>query len=478
MLLEILTLSPYGAPMNNPSKIALCACFFALITGCESLDYQQGPALRTQTASQQKDRPLAQNFETAHNVPAHQYLDAKFMRSEHHTVAPMAWNDGYANSYEIETTDHVYVVQGTHQARERVREIQATEILRDTHTVEAVAQTAALRTINLVETPVRALTQGAARFGSVRSPIDALMVVPSGAVEILGKLGNGVKEFGVTGARIASGVGSTKCSGFGCVANAGEDIWSGFNSIVGKKGAAVELHQRLGTDPYSDNQVLQREIDRLAYAESYVGTGLKTGIGIAGISILSTWTTNVGVYNNAEFLAIYEDAHKRRNQEKAEMLTWGTDENMLNRLYENEAYTHTTRTRMFTALQRIHDRAFRARYVGMAADAQTRYVADGRLAIIQYFADLDQKDQIKDYAANTPMAIAIGVNNRLILPFVADDLHWTREISAPVAKFAQMVEDNPEITGGEIHVLGHATEMFKQSAQQNGLKVVEYSLMP
>ena len=480
MLLETLILSPYHMMMNTVSKhTAFMAVFVMSLAGCHSLGYEQGPALPTSTGSQQKDRPLAQTYEAAHNVPADQYLGSKLMHSKLHTVAPMAWNDGYANSYKIETPDHVYVVQGTHQARERIREIRATEILRDTYTVEAVAQEATLRTVNLVETPVRALAQGASRFASVRTPVDALMVVPSGALQILGKLGKGAKEVGVTGARLVSGAATSDCSGFGaCATNAGKDLWSGFNSVVGEHKAATRLHQRLGTDPYSDNKVLQRQIARLAYAESYTGTGLKTGVSLAGISVLSPWTSYVGYYNNAEYLAIYEDAYKRQNTEIAEMLAWGADASATHRLYENEAFTPTIRTRMFTALQQIKDPKFRARYVSLASDARTRYVADGRLAIAQYFAELDKRGQIKGYIADGPMAIAINKNNALILPFVADDLHWTHEISSPIAKFARKVQVDPAFTHGEIHVLGHATHMFKQNAQQDGLSVVEYALMP
>ena len=85
--------------------------------------------------------------------------------------------------------------------------------------------------------------------------------------------GTALKSLAATAWRITTSAAGTKCQGFGgCTSKAGRDIWSGFNSLAGKHNAAKEIHYTLGTDPYTDNQVLQRQVDRLAYADAYTST--------------------------------------------------------------------------------------------------------------------------------------------------------------------------------------------------------------
>ena len=246
---------------------------------------------------------------------------------------------------------------------------------------------------------------------------------------VIGGFAGGIKELGVTGLRITRGVGGTKCSGpFACVGKAGKDVWSGINSLTGKHEAARRAHAMVGTDPYSDNAALQHEVDRIAYAESWTGTGFKFGVTSAGIPVLSPYTTGVGYYNNAEFLSQYEDADRRKNAEKAMLAEWGVDADVIEQLYRSEAYTPTVRTFLITAMSKIDNPAYRANYLADAVTAPTRLIAQNKLQIAQYFAMLDDSGQIDGFVENTNLAMALTQNGAIIMPFVADYLGWTDEI--------------------------------------------------
>lgn len=435
----------------------------ASLSACQTLPHQQGLS----AAKPEYVTPVP-GFESADMVEAVTFLGPDLMAGQTHKVSPQAWNDGYANTYKIETPKYLYVVQGTERAKARIHEIEAAEVLRETSTVGTMGEAAFERTTNLVETPIRAVGGIASRFGAAENPGEALMVLPSGAAEISGHLGNGLKELGVTGWRITTGAAGTKCQGVnGCVRKASKDIWSGFNSLMGKHAAAKEIHAAMGTDPYSDNKVLQRQVNRLAYADAYTSTAVKFGYAWSGVRILDPLATGVGYYNNGEFVAAYEDAYKYRNRDKAMMRSWGVPETDITKLYKNDAFTHLSRARLAKAIASFGTDSYKARMIKQAASSKTLFVANSRLRVYEYLAALTQDGQIRAFVADMPSAVAIGSDGTMILPFAADYLKWTPELAPTIVHLANVADGK-----AEVHVLGKASPMFKQKAEALGVKVL------
>ena len=81
----------------------------AALAGCQTLDTHQGPEFSPQLGAQ----AIQAGFEGPRLLPAADFLPPELMQSPLHSVAPQTYNDGYANTYQIETPDHVFVVQGT-----------------------------------------------------------------------------------------------------------------------------------------------------------------------------------------------------------------------------------------------------------------------------------------------------------------------------------------------------------------------------
>lgn len=460
--------------MVNVRKIYI-PLVLALLVGlsaCETLDAHQGPKFGPTHI------PASQShfYEQAGYLNAQDFLGPKWMQGKLYRVDPRTFNDGYANSYKIISDDYTYVVQGTEQAKERVLEIAAIEEIRKIPMVFAAADTVKAKTANLVETPIRAFNGGRNRYNTIdNAPTreDKLMVVSSGLATVVSKLGNGIKELGVTGARLVSGVAGTRCTGFGCVQKAGRDVWSGMNSIVGKHEASRLIHQKLGTDPDTDNKVLQREVDRIAYTNAYSGAGYKFGLSGAGIPVFSAVIKGVGYYNNVEFVSQYEDAEKRKKIEKSKLLAWGVPQDTVNTLYGNKAFTNTLRTHLANTLEGMGNNSVRIRLTKDAASAQTRYVAQSKLAIYRYLSKLDQSGAISGYVNNTSMAIAVRNNRTLILPFSTDYMIWSADIAELVKNYASLVGRGKPYQSAEIHILGKTSPAFKANVRNLGVRLVE-----
>lgn len=408
-------------------------------------------------------------------VPAIDFLGEDLMTSDLHEVQEQAWNDGFTNNYKIITDKHVYYAQGTQTAKKRIHEIEAIETLRKQTPIHAAGGTILNRSANLIETPIRAVAGARARNQDAETVNDKLMLVPKGIGGVLKNLAGGIQELGVTGLRITKGVGGTRCAGIGqCIGKAGRDIWSGMNSVTGKHEASRLVHRTVGTDPYSDNQVLQNQVDKLAYTNAYTGLGFKFGLANAGIPFLSPYTTGVGYYNNTEFVAQYEDAEKRRNLEKAMLLDgWGLDQAVIDRFYGNKNFTDTTRTQFLQAVKKLSGTDARINAIVDAASSETRYVAESKLEIYRYFSIMDEAGDLDGYVQSTSSAIAATKTGTLILPFTGDYISWTDEISAPITEFAALAGLEKLYNSAEIHILGLSSPMFKQRTEALGLQVIE-----
>ena len=150
------------------------------------------------------------------------------------------------------------------------------------------------------------------------------------------------------------------------------------------------------------------------------------------------------------------------------MASWGVDKNVVDALYKNKAFTHTTRTRLTQALNQIGTPPYRARLIEQAASSQTRFAAKSRLAVLEYLAGLEADGRVNAYMPDSPSTIGVTANGTLILPFAADYLRWTPEIAVPIQNFSALAPGKTEI-----HVIGQASALFKQNAQKRGVKVIE-----
>jgi len=256
-----------------------------------------------------------------------------------------------------------------------------------------------------------------------------------------------------------------------CIQKAGEDIWSGINSLAGKHNASRRLHASLGTDRETRNKNLKREIDRLSYAEAYTGATFKFIIPNAELNYLSGYQRGIGYYNNGEFLAEYEDAHRGRNRDKDMLRNRGVSQETIDQLYANEAFTNKDRTNLSQALSALGPTPYLSDFVNNAALAPSPYAAQNKLVIYQYYARLAQSGTLANFVAG-PSILAQRKDGTLILPFAADYIQWSPDAAIAVQNSARTAQSHGQ--RAEIHVLGHASQTFKNNSQRLGVNVIEF----
>lgn len=399
-------------------------------------------------------------------VDAAQFLGVDALQGPSHRVLPDAVLVGHFIRYNIETSDETMVITGTEQAKMRIREIYATQTLKNRSTVGTMLSAVKDRTANIVETPIRVGATLAERANDVRNVEEAVLFIPKQVGHAAGNLIDGVGELAVTGVRISRGAAGTQCAGFGCVNKAGQDIWSGVNSLAGKHNAVRRLHSEFGTDPETENQSYRREVDRVAYADAYVSTSIKLGMGQAGIDYVSPAFTGVGYYNNGEFVGQYEDARRQRNREKAALLTWGADPNSVEAFYQNRAFTKQNRRRLFAALDAMSDKKFALELFHQSAGIDERHEADSRVAVYAYIAKYEADGDVSSYVGTAPAPLFVNADSRHILPVYSDYLTWTPKLEGELRRLKTLGE-RPML-----HVLGAVDEAVSTRASELSVEVV------
>ena len=411
---------------------------------------------------------------TSSSVNAQDFLGADWMQSDWHSVNPIALNDGIFNSYEITTPDGTYTVRGTSQARQNIREIYAIYQLRERSIADTFANSLTTRTINWVKTPLRTASMVGKRVGAIDSVGDAALFVPKAVYDTGDVVVSSVGEFAVTGKRIATGAAGTKCGSFGdCVSEAGTDIWSGLNSLLGKHNSARRLHAEFGTDRQTQNKLLKREIDRLSYTEAYTGSAFKFVVPRANIDYLSDYQTGIGYYNNAEFAAGYTDAHRPRNAQKKMLAGAGVSEEQIAALYKSQLYTHNQRTALADALSVIQSKGALSGFVRRANSVTSPEEAQNIIDVYGYLANQIEQGQLQSFAEE-PLIIAQNSDGSIFTPLRADYLQWNDGLANQAKRLsAQARRAN---SSAQIHLLGRAAPEVNARLGSMGIKLVQAGL--
>ena len=399
------------------------------------------------------------------SLPAEDFLGPEWMESALHRVSPEARNDGRINSYTIETHHGTFFIDGTHQAQMFIHEITAAEDLTQRSTAGAFGQAVQERVVNFVKTPIDVIGSIGERIDTVSSVEDAILLAPRTTMDVGEQLINGVGEAAYTGKRLLKKVGDgSSCQGAAeCIAEVNEQAIKGLNSLTGKNRAARKIHAEFGTDSETQNPILQREVDRLSFTQSYTKTGIKLFLPDKGVSGLDEYLSAVRFYNNGETIAFYEDRHRYREDQKERLEDRGLSRELLRTFYRNPSFTNRERIAFVDSLESFGTQPNLEPIITKAAMAPTRYEA---VALIDRYRYLSAVFADNNFEAFADTSIIATQDGRHILTIKADYLDWTAESSDSLAPLVNYKKP-------EIHILGHASPSFKRNANKQGISVIE-----
>jgi hypothetical protein len=343
------------------------------------------------------------------------------------------------NSYLIDSDFGTFEADGNVMLVRRVREVAAIAKLREVSKTDefktalaAVAKSPVLLAKDLVKNPVSTVTG-----------------VPKGLWKFINRTGQGIKE--ANGGRERSQY---------------ED--SNAAQLIGFAKSKRDVALKLGVDPYSSNEVLQRELNSVSWA-AYAGKMTFTIAtapvgGGAGIALTATNVTTT--FDQA--LSDQSPGDLRLGSLKR-LLAMGVNRVDADAFLNNPAFAPSTQTALVMHLDTLTSTTNRAAFIQLAnEESTTEGDALFFLSTSRLLAELQSRGRtIKAIETFDGLPIAIGDDGSVILALEWDYAVWT-ERAAGLASQIKAAKPGQQVL---VALTGEASPLLQQQLQAAGIQL-------
>lgn len=399
-------------------------------------------------------------YEPAANLNARLVLSADLLKGEYHRVDEIVKSDGYLNYYVIQSDYGEFEATSTPMLRTRIGEINAIAALDDLSKTEVFLKAAADAGVGQLKT----LQQFATK------PVETVVGIPSGVGRMFkrysrqaGEAVDATKEFVAGDDEDETADGEEAAEGEDeSTTDKAVELTEGF---FGVSGAQRAWAQKLGTDPYSTNEVLQAAIKEVAWAERLGSFGM----GFAGIPEIP----GADIIGEVNDVVWSNDPYELQDFNRARLAATGADEGLIEDYLEKTSMSPSQQTLLTAAIAEIAHAKGRDGILRQALNVKTEAEANFLIKSVTMLAwyHLNQKPvtEVLTYAA---VPVGVTENGTTAFLFAVDHVYWTETIAAAANRHA--ARSGAEGAGtGEIWFLGTASERTLAELAKLGFAVHE-----
>jgi len=384
-----------------------------------------------------------------------------------YTVESPVLNDGFMNRYRLRSPLGDFEVWSEVLLRERVRELEALAELQRLSSEEVVLEATGEAAKRLVTGAAESVERVAGLVTDPKRVVETVTDVPAG----LGRLfvrGARLVARGIDAAgELLDGQGEPSANQGG--SEAGTMTGEAIRSYTGVDRHEAALYRRFNVDPFTDNQALRGEIERVAGFQTAVGTGARfiPGINLGLVGDLAGWV------KRAQDLAMFEDPATRQHRILTSLTALGVWPERRRRFLANPLITPTVQNMAVSSLERLPGMTGRVRIVGALARARTRSVVMFYLRATEALA---RRHRARLFTALIPefgLVGAVARHGQAVVPLPVDYLVWTEEVAT---LFGDVSADSPAghlPPGSEVLIAGRASPRCRRELEGRGLVVVE-----
>ena len=383
----------------------------------------------------------AANFEAATmTVPASSILEPGLLRGEHYAITKPVTVDGYMNHYTVDSEFGPFSVVGDRALKKLLHEIDAIAELRKMTslntgmdaTVGAIADTGK-SVVNLATHPVesaKGMSAGVSRFFK-RTTMTAKNV-GSEVTETVSESISGEEQS-------SEEQNSDNENTADNDSKVGDDPGLSTqlaSSFMGVGKAHRELARELEVDPYSDNAILQAELNRVAKISGSIRK--LTNILVPIPSVVGTAANmNDMVWSLSSMDLLIQ------NEEKLKALGY-TDE-LIQSFFSNKVYSPTKQTALVAALASLDNAKGREVLLHIANSAETRiegqFIVRSILFAQFYHETVEPIVELMSVPDGmVPAALTASKDGLIFVPL--DQLLWTEEIAMALERLAKLTDDH------------------------------------
>ncbi|HEX3497851.1 MAG TPA: hypothetical protein VHT04_00865 [Stellaceae bacterium] len=372
--------------------------------------------------------------------PASEVVAADLLRGPHYQVDPEVTTFAYMNRYSVTSDFGAFAVTGDARLRRLVREIAGIAALREIETSDAFKKGAGEAAMG----PVRAAKS------LINEPVATISAVPEGIFSVFSRVSEQVNR----GGRSQYEDGAAK-------------------SLLAVSGYKREYAQKLDFDVYSSNEILQEDLNSVAWAAASgnISVGL---LSTASGSTALAAAGKVRLLDQAKNIVAAEPPQELSKRNRKTLTAMRVPEATINQFLENRVLSPRHQTVMVEAMRSLTDIPGRAAFIRYAAQAENE---DSALLFQQmaelfagYHATVSHLRQIEIYI-NLPVGYAVNGSAIVMVPI--DRLDWTARTAEIAKKLAANVPKPLPVRTLEVWITGDASARARQELAALRIKLVE-----
>lgn len=280
--------------------------------------------------------PASSEYEELPELKASEILRDTILNGPNHKVREEVPTESGANRFTIDSHFGIFTAEGNAMLVRRVDEINAIARLKEiskTDEFKEALKKAAMKPVNTAK-------------ALVTDPVKTLSAVPKGLKKFMGRAGDKVKS-----------IGKKKDSE--------EGDTNRMQDVIGFTNAKRKVAISLGVDPYSTNDVLQKELDDIAWANFAGGMIFSIGTmpigGGVGMALTATQVTG-----NFETMLREKTPDDLKAMNRKILLGMGATSADTDRFLKNSAFSPSAQTAFVLNLQALDGVVNRGAFVRLA----------------------------------------------------------------------------------------------------------------
>ncbi|MGC4014133.1 MAG: hypothetical protein QM755_06375 [Luteolibacter sp.] len=357
-------------------------------------------------------------YEPAALLNASDLLPADVLRGPSYRVRAQVPTDGYMAYFTIDSDFGTFAAIGVPEAKRRITEVEAIRKLVETSKSDLFAE--GLR--RSIEQPIDAVKN------IVAHPVDSVKQAPKTVGHFFVKVGSALDR---GASKVADRMSGDRSDPGQSAAAAGRGIGNAAKSAAGFDKAKLDTAKQLGVDPYSDNERLQEEMEKVTWAFFAGGLPLRIGAAVASAGVAVAATQMVGIPEDTYALTSGELAVR---DERA-LAAMGAEKQTISAFQIQQTLSITRRHRIVTYLEAMPKARGRVEVIQLALACETPEQAEFLISALAILAER-QRTGAAEYVSLKVLGRLPGattVTGELHVPAPVDQVTWTEE----VANFAQ-----------------------------------------
>lgn len=377
-------------------------------------------------------------YESSQVLGASKILPPELLSGPNHRVQEKVTNDGYLNTYQIDSKFGTFTAVSTAMLRKRIGEINAMIVMEKVQGSKEYVS-------SIKEAGLDAMNSA---MSLVTSPVKTL----SGAAQGLGAAFTRVGE-----------------SVFGAKRSQSED--ARIKDAIGFSTAKRQYAYDFDVDVYSDNQKLQDRLNKISWA-GYAGSltwsaammAVPGGAGVA-MSVIGTNKLLNQLFRNTPPVEL-----RKMNAEKLNAM--GVNPEIVDAFMNNTIFSPREQTLLVNALDEMKGVKDRGAFIRLALPSQNSTVAFFRQRQAEMYAGYNKSvTPLESFVSLGQFAVGRTVNGALVFNLPLDYLVWTEPMAQLLSGANDLVNNLPGIKEKQVWLTGTLSARARKEIEGRGWQI-------